>query len=112
MKKIEAIIRSSRFEAVKTELSKTGANFFTFFEVKGYGKQLTEHVVYRGVEYDIGYIARMKIEIIVEDINVRKVVDTIRQAAFTGEVGDGKIIVTSIEEIISIRTGSINESAL
>jgi nitrogen regulatory protein P-II 1 len=112
MKKIEAIIRSSKFESVKSELSKTGANFFTFFEVKGYGKQLSEHVVYRGVEYDIGYIARMKIEIIVEDQNAKKVADTIRHAAHTGEIDDGKIIITNVEEIISIRTGSINESAL
>lgn len=112
MKKIEAIIRSSKFETVKNELSKTGANFFTFFEVKGYGKQMAEHVVYRGVEYDIGYIARMKIEIIVEDHNVKRVCDTIRQSAHTGEIGDGKIIITTIDEIISIRTSKINESAL
>ena len=112
MKKIEAIIRSSKFELVKNELSKIGANFFTFFEVKGYGKQLAEHVVYRGVEYDIGYIARIKLEIIVEDKNVKVVCDTISAAARTGEIGDGKIIITTIDEIISIRTGSINESAL
>ena len=112
MKKIEAIIRSSKFEIVKNELSKIGANFFTFFEVKGYGKQLAEHVVYRGVEYDVGYIARMKIEIIVEDQNAKKVADTIISAAHTGEIGDGKIIITSIDEIITVRTGSINESAL
>jgi nitrogen regulatory protein P-II 1 len=112
MKKVEAIIRSSKFEAVKNELSKIGVNFFTFFEVKGYGKQLTEHVVYRGAEYDIGYIARLKIELIVEDQNAKRISDTITQAAKTGEIGDGKIIITNVEEIISIRTGSINESAL
>lgn len=112
MKKVEAIIRSSKFEGVKNELSKIGVNFFTFFEVKGYGKQVAESVMYRGAEYDIGYIARMKIEIIVEDQNITRVTDTIRGAAKTGEIGDGKIIVTSIDEIISIRTGNINESAL
>jgi len=112
MKKIEAIIRSSKFDPVKNELSKIGTSFFTFFEVKGYGKQATEHAVYRGIEYDIGYIARIKIELIVEDQNVKKVTDTIRNAAHTGEIGDGKIIITSIDEIISIRTGSVNESAL
>jgi nitrogen regulatory protein P-II 1 len=112
MKKIEAIIRSSRFEAVKTSLSEIGANFFTFFEVKGFGKQAGEHVVYRGAEYDLGYIARMKIEIIVTDDNSAKVTDAIRKAAHTGEIGDGKIIVTPVDEIISIRTAKINESAL
>jgi len=112
MKKVEAIIRSSKFESVKNELSKIGINFFTFFEVKGYGKQAAEHVVYRGAEYDIGYIARMKIELIVEDQNVNRISDTIKQAAYTGEIGDGKIIITTIDEIVSIRTGTINESAL
>ncbi|MBK8515941.1 MAG: P-II family nitrogen regulator [Saprospiraceae bacterium] len=112
MKKVEAIIRSSKFEAVKNDLSKIGINFFTFFEVKGYGRQLAEHVVYRGAEYDIGYIARLKIELIVEDQNVKRISDTIRHAAQTGEIGDGKIIISAIEEIVSIRTGSINESAL
>lgn len=112
MKKIEAIIRSSKFDGVKNELSKIGVNFFTFFEVKGFGKQAAEHVMYRGAEYDIGYIARMKLEIIIEDQNVKMITDTIRGAAKTGEIGDGKIIVTTIDEIISIRTGSVNELAL
>jgi nitrogen regulatory protein P-II 1 len=65
MKKVEAIVRSSKFDAVKNELSKIGINFFTFFEVKGYGRQASEHVVYRSAEYDIGYIARIKIEYLI-----------------------------------------------
>lgn len=112
MKKVEAIVRSSKFDAVKNELSKIGINFFTFFEVKGYGRQATEHVVYRGAEYDIGYIARIKIELIAEDTQLKRICDTIKNAAYTGEIGDGKIFVTNIDEIISIRTGNINESAL
>lgn len=112
MKKIEAIIRSSKFEAVKTALSEIGANFFTFFEVKGFGKQAGEHVVYRGAEYDLGYIARMKIEIIVANDSSEKVSNTIRKAAHTGEIGDGKIIISPIDEIVSIRTAKANESAL
>lgn len=112
MKKVEAIIRSSQFESVKTALSQIGANFFTFFEVKGFGKQATEHIFYRGAEYDLGYISRTKLEIIVEDSKSHQVANTIRLAAFTGEIGDGKIIITSIEEIISIRTAKVNESAL
>lgn len=112
MKKVEAIVRSSKFDAVKNELSKIGINFFTFFEVKGYGRQASEHVVYRGAEYDIGYIARIKIELIVEDNQLKRICDTIKNAAHTGEIGDGKIFVTHIDEILSIRTGKINESAL
>jgi nitrogen regulatory protein PII len=112
MKKVEAIIRSSKFDSVKTALSGVGVNFFTFSEVKGFGKQPTEHVVYRGAEYDLGYIARIKIEIIVTDDNSGLVVSTIRNAALTGEIGDGKIIISDIAEIVSIRTNTINESAL
>lgn len=112
MKKIEAIIRSSKFEEVKYELALIGASFFTFFEVKGFGKQAADHVFYRGAEYDLGYIGRIKLEIIVEDKNVDLVSETIQKTAYTGEIGDGKIIITSIDKIISIRTNSINESAL
>jgi nitrogen regulatory protein PII len=112
MKKIEAIIRSSKFESVKSALSEIGANFFTFTEVKGFGKQVSEHVVYRGAEYDLGYIARVKIEIVVAKDNAAKVVETIRLAAHTGEIGDGKIVISTIDEIISIRTSKSNESAL
>lgn len=112
MKKIEAIIRSSKFESVKTALSEIGTNFFTYYEVKGFGKQAGEHVVYRGAEYDLGYIARIKVEVLVTDDNSEKVANTIRKAAHTGEIGDGKIIISPIEEVISIRTAKINESAL
>ena len=73
---------------------------------------MSEHVVYRGAEYDLGYIARVKIEIIVANDSASKVVDTIRNAAHTGEIGDGKIVISSIDEIVSIRTSKSNESAL
>lgn len=112
MKKIEAIIRSSKFEEVKEALESIGTSFFTFMEVKGYGKQKGEHVVYRGAAYDVGYIGRIQLEIIVADEKADPVVKAIRTAAHTGEVGDGKIIITNIEQIISIRTGEINESAI
>ncbi len=112
MKKIEAIIRSSKFEDVKESLSEIGINFFTFFEVKGFGKQKGEHVTYRGQAYDIGYIARMKIEIIIPDSKEIEIVSNIRKAAHTGEIGDGKIIVTRIEQMIGIRTGELDQSAL
>ena len=112
MKKIEAIIRSSRFDEVKDALSQIGINFFTFFEVKGFGKQKGDHVVYRGAVYDVGYIARLMLEIITTDDKVDEAVDLIKNAAHTGEIGDGKIIVSDIAHIISIRTGQENESAL
>ena len=112
MKKIEAIIRSSKFDEVKNALSEIGISFFTFMEVKGFGKQKGEHVVYRGAVYDVGYIARLLLEIIVEDNIVDNAVDAIANAARTGEIGDGKIIVTDINNIISIRTGQLNESAI
>lgn len=112
MKKIEAIIRSSKFEAVKESLEMIGTSFFTFLEVKGYGKQKGDHVVYRGAAYDVGYIGRIQLEIIVADEKVASIIEAIRSAAHTGDIGDGKIIITDIEQIISIRTGEINESAI
>lgn len=112
MKKIEAIIRSSKFEEVKDALSEIGINFFTFSEVKGYGKQQGKHVVYRGAVYDVGYIARLKLEIIIPDNSLEQVVKVIRSAAATGEVGDGKILILPVEKIIRIRTGELDESAI
>ena len=112
MKKIEAIIRSSRFDEVKDALSQIGINFFTFIEVKGFGKQKGEHVVYRGAVYDVGYIARLQLEIITPESKVKEAVDAIREAAATGEIGDGKILVSDIDEVVSIRTGLVNESAI
>lgn len=112
MKKIEAIIRSSKFEDVKDALQEIDINFFTFMEVKGFGKQKGEHVVYRGAVYDVGYIARLKLEIFAPDELVDELVKTIRSAARTGDVGDGKIVVTAIEQIVGIRTGQVDSSAI
>ncbi len=112
MKKIEAIIRSSKFDDVKEALGEIGVNFFTFSEVKGYGKQQGKHVVYRGAVYDVGYIARLKLEIAVVEEKAKDVVNAIRTAANTGEVGDGKIFIFPIEKVIRIRTGELNESAV
>ncbi len=112
MQKIEAIIRSSKFEEVKDALSEIGIDFFTFMEVKGYGKQQGDHVVYRGAVYDIGYIARLKLEILTTNAIVKDAVEAIKSAAKTGEIGDGKIVVMNVNEIHSIRTGYTDESAL
>jgi nitrogen regulatory protein PII len=112
MKKIVAIIRSSKFDEVKEALNQIDINFFTFMEVKGYGKQKGEHVVYRGAVYDAGYIARLKLEIFTTEEITARAVKVIRESAHTGEIGDGKICVINMEELTSIRTGHTNESAL
>lgn len=112
MKKVEAIIRSSKFDDVKEALSEVGINFFTFTEVKGFGKQKGAHVVYRGAPYDVGYIARLALSILIEDNKLAKVVVAIKDAAHTGDIGDGKIIITDVMQVISIRTGQIDDSAI
>lgn len=112
MKKIEAIIRSSKFEDVTDALNDIGIKFFTYLEVKGHGLEKSEEITYRGLPYDAGYIPRQKIEVIVSDENVGKVIDTLIQKARTGNVGDGKIIVTPVEDFIRIRTGEKSEDAL
>jgi len=108
MKKVEAIIRSSKFEAVKESLHDVGINFFTFYEVKGYGHQKGKNISYRGAVYDIGYIARIKLEIIISEEGVDEAQKAIKDAAYTCEKGDGLIIITNVDEITNIRTGLKN----
>lgn len=105
MKKIEAIIRASRFEEVKVALSEHDINFFTFYEVKGYGHQAGTSISYRGSIYDQGFIARIKLEIIIPKNLVEEAIDTIKNSAFTGEKGDGLISISTIEKVVNIRTG-------
>lgn len=112
MKKVEAIIRSSKFEAVQEALHDVGINFFTFYEVKGYGHQKGKNISYRGAVYDVGYIGRIKIDLIVSDSNVSAAQSAIKRAAHTGEKGDGLLIVSNVEEIINIRTGLTNEESI
>lgn len=112
MKKIEAIIRSSKFEQVKEALSEKDINFFTFFEVKGYGHQKGKSMAYRGAIYDQGYIGRVKLEIIVSEDFVEPALDAITNAAETGEKGDGLIYISDLHEIINIRTALKNSEAI
>ncbi len=112
MKKIEAIIRLSRFERVRDELAEIGVNFFTLSEVKGFGLQKGEKMMYRGSIYDADYIARLRLDIIVNNEDVDKIVNTLAHAGRTGEVGDGKIVVYDVEEIIRIRTGEKGSKAI
>lgn len=112
MKKIEAIIRFSKFEDVKEALEKIEINFFTYMEVYGHGKQKGDPVSYRGAVYDSGDIPRVNIEIVVPDDKVDVVIEAILSVAPSGHIGDGKIIVTSIEQFIRIRTGETGNDAL
>ena len=99
MKKIEAIIRSSKFDDVKDALADIHVDFFTFMEVKGFGREKRDEVIYRGAIYDVGYIARMKLQIFCTDDRVDEIVKIILSSAKTGEIGDGKVIVVDVEEI-------------
>ncbi|MCK3682624.1 P-II family nitrogen regulator [Maribellus sp. YY47] len=111
MKKIEAIIRKTKFEEVKDALYEAGIEFFSFWDVRGIG-QAREGRVYRGVIYDTSTIERTKLEIIVRDKNVGKTVSAILSAARTGEIGDGKIFILPIEESYRIRTGEEGDESL
>ncbi|HSZ26508.1 MAG TPA: P-II family nitrogen regulator [Cytophagaceae bacterium] len=112
MKKIEAIIRSSHFYQVKEALHKIGIDFFTFEDVKGVGNQKTEKTVYRGTEYDLGSIARTKITLVTTNEKAEAIVECILTSARTGEIGDGKIFISTIEEAYRIRSGEKDSSAL
>jgi len=112
MKKIEAIVRTSKFEDVKTELKKIGIDFFSYWEASGIGNELTrEHHSYRGTIYDTQYIPRILISIVLRDINVSKTITCIEKAAFTGEVGDGMIFSYNIEESVRISNGARGEAS-
>jgi nitrogen regulatory protein PII len=112
MKKIEAIIRQSRFESVRDALAKIGLRFFTLKEVKGYGLQKGEKIVYRGSSYDADFIARLQLDILADDDMAEQVVETIAQAARTGEVGDGKITVFDVQQVVRIRTMEMGKEAI
>ena len=112
MKKIEAIIRASKFEDVKDALAEREIYFFTFYEVKGYGHQKGETRSYRGTVYDVGYLARIKVEILVSENFVDTAISAIEAAAKTGEKGDGLIYVSDLEKTVNIRTGKNGSDAI
>jgi nitrogen regulatory protein P-II 1 len=112
MKKIEAIIRPGKLDNVKDALSNNGVNGLTVTQVIGCGKQRGHTQVYRGVEYTTHLIPKVKIEIVVKDGDVDSVIQLIVKEARTGEIGDGKIFVSSIENAYTIRTGNVGENAL
>ncbi len=112
MKKIEAIIKPFKLDEVKEALSEIGIKGITISEVKGFGRQKGHTELYRGAEYVVDFIPKIKMEIIASADLVPKVVETIAEAARTGRIGDGKIFVTSVEEVIRIRTGESGIDAL
>jgi nitrogen regulatory protein P-II 1 len=112
MKKIEAIIRPFRIDDVRESLSEIGVKGMTLTEVKGYGRQKGHTELYRGSEYKIDFLPKIKLEVVVPDTMADKVVDTILKAAKTGQVGDGKIFISTVDDAIRVRTGESGEDAL
>ena len=112
MKRIEAIIKPFKLEDVKDALSKAEITGMTVSDVKGYGRQQGHSELYRGAEYIVDFIPKIKLDIIVSNENVEKTIDIIIQNAKTGKIGDGKIFVSSIEKIVRIRTGEEDENAI
>ena len=112
MKKIEAIIKPFKLEDVKDALAEAGVTGMTVSDVKGYGRQQGHSELYRGAEYVVDFLPKIKIELIVADENVDSLIAVIIDAAKTGKIGDGKIFVSSIEKIVRIRTGEQDEEAI
>lgn len=112
MKKIEAIIQPFKLEEVKEALTEAGLTGISVTEIKGFGRQRGHTELYRGSEYKVDFLPKIKIEVVVRDDESDRIVTAITDAARTGEVGDGKIFVTSIDEAIRIRTGESGDSVL
>ena len=112
MKKVEAIIKPFKLDDVKEKLSEIGIKGMTVSEVRGFGRQKGHTEIYRGAEYVVDFLPKIKIEVVVPDDQVAEVVEAIRQAAFTGKIGDGKVFVIPVEECVRIRTGEQGEMAL
>jgi nitrogen regulatory protein P-II 1 len=112
LKKVEAIIKPFKLDEVKEALNEIGIQGITVSEVKGFGRQKGHTELYRGAEYVVDFIPKIKMEIIVSDETAAKVVEAIEQAAKTGRIGDGKIFITPVEEVVRIRTGERGEDAL
>ena len=112
MKKIEAIIKPFKLDEVKDELNNIGVLGMTVTEVKGYGRQKGHTELYRGAEYAVDFLPKIKIELVIDDNLVDESVEAIKSKAHTGRIGDGKIFVTSVDEVIRIRTGEKGKEAI
>ncbi|MDD5180190.1 MAG: P-II family nitrogen regulator [Gallionellaceae bacterium] len=112
MKKIEAIIKPFKLDEVREALSELGVSGLTVTEVKGFGRQKGHTELYRGAEYVVDFLPKIKIEVVVTSSLLDTAVDAIVKAAHTGKIGDGKIFITPVEQIIRIRTGETNDAAI
>ena len=112
MKKIEAIIKPFKLDEVKEALQDVGVQGLSVIEVKGFGRQKGHTELYRGAEYVVDFLPKVKIEIVLEDSLVERALEAIQQAARTGRIGDGKIFVSTVEEVIRIRTGETGSEAI
>ena len=112
MKLIKAIIKPYKLDEVREALSEVGVTGLTITDVKGFGRQKGHTELYRGSEYVVDFLPKTKIEVAVSDDNAEKVIDAISQVSNTGKIGDGKIFVSSLEQVVRIRTGELNEDAL
>ena len=112
MKIVSAVIKPFRLDDVRSALSDIGINGLTVYEVKGFGRQKGHTELYRGAEYVVDYIPKVKIEVAVDDDLTDQVIDTIIESARTGKIGDGKIFVTNLENVVRIRTGESGSTAL
>jgi nitrogen regulatory protein P-II 1 len=112
MKKIEAIIKPFKLDEVKEALQEVGLQGITVTEAKGFGRQKGHTELYRGAEYVVDFLPKVKVEVVLADENVERVIDAIRNAAQTGRIGDGKIFVSNVEEVVRIRTGETGVDAI
>ncbi|TMG82342.1 MAG: P-II family nitrogen regulator [Betaproteobacteria bacterium] len=112
MKKVEAIIKPFKLDEVREALSEIGVTGLTVTEVKGFGRQKGHTELYRGAEYVVDFLPKVKVEVIIGDSLVERAIEAIVKAARTGKIGDGKIFVTSVEQVVRIRTGESGEAAV
>ncbi len=112
MKKIEAIIKPFKLDDVKEALTDIGIQGMTVSEVKGYGRQKGHKEIYRGAEYVVEFIPKIKLEIVIPDDRAKEVMEVIQKAAYTGKIGDGKIFLLSIEEVVRVRTDERGDKAI
>ena len=112
MKKVEAIIRPFKLDDVKVALVNAGIIGMTVSEVRGFGRQKGQVERYRGSEFTVEFLQKLKVEVVVDNDKVNSVIEAIREAAKTGEIGDGKIFITPIDSVVRIRTGDLDENAL
>ena len=112
MKKVEAIIRPFKLDDVKVALVNAGIIGMTVSEVRGFGRQKGQVERYRGSEFTVEFLQKLKVEVVVDNDKVNSVIEAIRDAAKTGEIGDGKIFISSIDSVVRIRTGDLDENAL